>query len=145
MPAADAPEQPPIAGFGPTLVMRFGLVGLSATAIYAVLASVLMSREWIGLSAVRSSVAAYAVAALFSYFAHKTVTFMSRGRHRMEAPRFLLLTATGLAVAYCAPALLTGMLGLPGIVPVLVTCIAIPVLNLVVLGRWVFARRTSGR
>jgi hypothetical protein len=70
---------------------------------------------------------------------------MSRERHRTEAPRFLLLTATGLAVAYCAPALLTGMLGLPGIVPVLVTCIVIPVFNLVVLGHWVFVRRTSGQ
>jgi putative flippase GtrA len=145
MPAARAPEEPAIAGFGPMLLMRFGLVGIAATALYAALASVLMSPKWFGLSAVRASLAAYAAAALFSYLAHKGVTFMSRGRHRAEAPRFLLLTATGLAVAYGAPALLTGMLGLPGIVPVLVTCIAIPVLNLIVLGRWVFAPRTSSR
>jgi putative flippase GtrA len=145
MPAARAPEKTSIAGFGPMLLIRFGLVGSAATALYAALASVLMSREWIGLSAVRASLAAYVAAALFSYLAHKAVTFMSREPHRTEAPRFLLLAVTGLAVAYCAPALLTGILGLPGIVPVLVTCIVIPVLNLVVLRRWVFMPRTSGR
>jgi putative flippase GtrA len=125
------------------LLVRFGLVGIAATALYAALASLLMSREWIGLSAVQASLAAYAAAALFSYLAHKGVTFMSRGRHRSEAPRFLVLTATGLAVAYCAPALLTGMLGLPAIVPVVSTCLVIPVLNLMVLGRWVFAGRAG--
>jgi putative flippase GtrA len=145
MPAAHAPEKSWITGVGPRLVMRFGLVGIAATALYAGLASLLMSREWMGLSAVRASIAAYAIAALFSYVAHKAVTFVSRGRHRIEAPRFLLLTAMGLAVAYCAPTLLTGMLGLPAMVPILVTCILIPVLNFVLLGRWVFARRTSDR
>jgi putative flippase GtrA len=120
--------------------MRFGLVGIAATALYAALAIVFMR---IGLATVQASLAAYAGAALFSYLAHKSVTFMSLGRHRTEAPRFLLLTATGLAVAYLAPALLTGVFGLPGIVPVLVTCILIPALNLLVLDRWVFAERKS--
>jgi putative flippase GtrA len=129
-----------LAGLGPKLLMRFGLVGIAATALYAALAVVSMR---IGLPTVQASLAAYAAAALFSYLAHKSVTFMSLGRHRTEAPRFLLLTATGLAVAYLAPALLTGMFGLPGIVPVLVTCILIPALNLLVLDRWVFAERKS--
>jgi GtrA-like protein len=67
------------------LLIRFGLVGIAATALYAALASVLMSREWIGLSAVRASLAAYVAAALFSYLAHKAVTFMSREPDRTEA------------------------------------------------------------
>ena len=120
--------------------MRFGLVGIAATTLYAALAIVFMR---VGLATVQASLAAYAATALFSYLAHKSVTFMSLGRHRTEAPRFLLLTATGLAVAYLAPALLTGLFGLPGIVPVLVTCILIPALNLLVLDRWVFAERKS--
>jgi putative flippase GtrA len=142
MRAARAPEKH-LAAFGPKLLMRFGLVGIAATALYAVLAVLLMDRQWVGLPAVRASLAAYAAAALFSYLAHKSVTFMSRGRHRTEAPRFLLLTAAGLVVAFMAPALLTGVLGLPGIVPVLVTCILIPTLNLLVLDRWVFAERKA--
>jgi putative flippase GtrA len=145
MRVAPAPEKRLVGGFGPKLLMRFGLIGIAATALYAALAIVFMNWEWVGLTIVQASLAAYAAAALFSYLAHKFVTFMSRGRHRTEAPRFLLLTATGLAVAYAAPALLTGMLGLPGIVPVLVTCILIPALNLLLLDRWVFARRRPDR
>jgi putative flippase GtrA len=141
MPAAPAREKRP-AGFGPKL-LRFGLVGIAATALYAILATLFMSR--IGLDAVPASLAAYAAAALFSYLAHKSATFMSRGLHRTEAPRFLLLTAVGLAVAYAAPAVLTGVFGLPGIVPVLVTCVLVPALNLLALDRWVFARRNPDR
>lgn len=143
MHAARVPEKYSIAGFGPKLLIRFGLVGIAATALYATLATILMNREWFGLTAVQASLAAYAAAALFSYVAHKSATFMSRGRHRTEAPRFLLLTAMGFAVAYMAPALLTGVLRLPAIIPVLVTCILVPVLNLLVLDRWVFAQRSS--
>jgi putative flippase GtrA len=141
MRAVRAPR--PIAGFRPKLLLRFVLVGIAATALYAILATLFMTR--VGLSAVPASLAAYAAAALFSYLAHKSGTFMSRGRHRAEAPRFVLLTAVGLAVAFAAPALLTGVLGLPGIVPVLVTCILIPALNLLALDRWVFARRKPDR
>ncbi|TIX34713.1 MAG: GtrA family protein, partial [Mesorhizobium sp.] len=49
-----------------------------------------------------------------------------------------LLTASGLAVAIALPGLLTQMLGVPAAVPILLTCIAVPVINYVVLGRWVF-------
>ena len=101
--------------------MRFGLVGIAATALYAVLAHLLMDREWIGLSAVQASLAAQSWPRCFPYFTYKAVTFMSRGPHPREAPRFLLLTATGLSVTYGAPAVLTGMLGLPGMVSIMVT------------------------
>lgn len=143
MRAARASEKRSIVGFGPKLLIRFGLVGIAATALYAILVTVFMNL--IGLSAVQASLAAYAAAALFSYLAHKSRTFMSRGRHRTEAPRFVLLTVVGLAVAYAAPALLTGVLGLPGVVPVLVICILIPALNLLILDRWVFAQRKPDR
>ena len=144
MPAVRVREKHLIAGFGLQLLTRFGLVGILATAIYAILATLLVQREWIGLTAVQASLAAYGVASVFSYLAHKSVTFMSRGSHRREGPRFLLVTSVGLAVAYSMPALLTGFLGLPAIIPVLVTCVFIPAFNLLILNRWVFAERESG-
>ncbi|TIS33916.1 MAG: GtrA family protein, partial [Mesorhizobium sp.] len=63
------------------------------------------------------------------------------GSHRSQAPRFVLLTIAGLAMAYAAPYLLTVTFGLPLAVPVLLTSLAIPALNLLVLDRWVFAER----
>ncbi|MER8857010.1 GtrA family protein [Mesorhizobium sp. M0757] len=121
------------------LLARFGLVGIAATILYAALATAFVKSERFGFSPVRASLAAYAAAALFSYLAHRSVTFMSRGSHRSEAPRFLFLAAIGLAIAYGAPALLTAKLGLPLIFPIMITCLLVPGINFVVLDRWVFA------
>lgn len=129
---------------GVKFLARFGSVGIAATILYAVLAAV-FARADLGFTPVQASLAAYGAAALFSYLAHKSFSFMSAGSHRSEAPRFLLLTATGLGVAYAAPKLFTVMLGLPLFVPILLTCLIIPALNLIVLDRWVFAERGADR
>ncbi|MER8501759.1 GtrA family protein [Mesorhizobium sp. M0195] len=130
---------------GLRLLARFGSVGIAATILYAVMATALVKWQRFGLSPVGASLAAYTAAALFSYLAHKFVTFASSGSHRSEAPRFLLLTATGFAVAYAAPALLTAKFGLPPIIAILVTCLLVPAVNLLMLDRWVFAQRRRGQ
>jgi putative flippase GtrA len=117
---------------------RFALIGIASTVIYAVSAFLLSSLPGATLPAALASFAAYAMAALFSYTGHKYFTFTSGGSHAMELPRFLLLTASGLIVAIVLPELLTQMLGIPALVPILLTCIAVPIINYVVLGRWVF-------
>jgi len=127
------------AGGALELLARFGLVGIAATILYAALAAAFVKSEWFGFSPIRASLAAYAAAALFSYLAHRSVTFMSRGSHRSGAPRFLMLAAIGFAIAYGAPALLTAKLGLPLIFPIMITCLLVPAINFVVLDRWVFA------
>ena len=134
-------ENRAIAGYGVELLARFGLVGIIATVIYAALTTALLQLDWAGFSFALASLVAYASAAVFSYIAHKVVTFASSGSHRREGPRFVLLTATGFAVAYVMPVLLTGTLGLPPVIPILVTCTLMPVANLFMLDRWVFAAR----
>ncbi|RJT41343.1 GtrA family protein [Mesorhizobium waimense] len=133
------------AGGGLKLLARFGFVGIAATILYAALAAAFTKSERIGFTPIQASLAAYATATLFSYLAHKSVTFVSGGSHQSEAPRFLLLAATGLAIAYGAPALLTVKLGLPLVIPVLVTCLLVPAINFFVLDRWVFAARIPGQ
>ncbi|MER8827361.1 GtrA family protein [Mesorhizobium sp. M0938] len=145
MRAAPMSEGRSTAGAGLKLLARFGLVGVAATILYAVLATVLVKSERFGVTPVQASLSAYAAAAVFSYLAHKSVTFMSSGSHRSEAARFLLLTATGFAVAYAVPALLTMKLGLSPIIGILVTCLLIPAVNLLMLDRWVFAQGRPGR
>jgi putative flippase GtrA len=122
-------------------IARFGAVGIVATAIYAILATVLTKWDWIGLKPVTASLAAYAAAAIFSYLAHKSVTFLSSGAHRLEGPRFLALTATGIAIAYAAPVVLTDIFDLEPVFAILATCVLVPALNFVVMDRWVFAGR----
>jgi len=115
---------------------RFAAIGASATLLYAGLA---LAFTGLGIAATGASVLAFLLAAVFSYGGHKYVTFVSGGRHAFELPRFLVVSAAGLAVVSVMPAVLTDMLGLPAAVPILLACIVIPAVNYVVLGRWVFA------
>ncbi|RUW34111.1 MULTISPECIES: GtrA family protein [unclassified Mesorhizobium] len=116
---------------------RFAVIGGAATLVYA-LCALLLSGGGRALSATSASVIAYVIAGVFSYAGHKYFTFVSAGAHRFELPRFLLLNAMGLAIAAALPGLLTGRLGMPAAVPVLLTCVAVPLVNYIMLGRWVF-------
>lgn len=119
---------------------RFAAIGLAATLLYALVA---LTFGHLGLPATVASVAAYLLASIVSYAGHKYVTFLSGGRHVSELPRFLALSAAGLAVVSILPALLTGVLGLPAAVPIMLACVVIPAVNYIVLGRWVFASEGS--
>jgi len=124
-------------------VSRFALIGGMATLIYVVLAFVLSGGAGpVILPAVAASIAAYAVAAVFSYSGHKYFTFVSGGAHVFEAPRFAALTALGLGISWLVPAVMADGLGLSPAWPIIVTCLVVPVLNYVVLERWVFASRS---
>jgi putative flippase GtrA len=117
---------------------RFAVIGVIATVLYAVLA---LAFTRLGIAATEASVLAFLLAAIFSYAGHKYVTFVSGGRHAFELPRFLAVSAAGLAVVSAMPAVLTGMLGFPAAVPILLACVVIPAINYVVMGRWVFASK----
>jgi putative flippase GtrA len=114
---------------------RFATIGLASTLLYAALA---FGFSHMGFAATEASVLAFLLAAIFSYAGHKYVTFVSGGSHAFELPRFLALSVTGLVAVSVLPAFLTGMLGLPAAVPFLLACVVIPVVNYIVLGRWVF-------
>ncbi|MET3578747.1 putative flippase GtrA [Mesorhizobium robiniae] len=127
----------------PRRLLKFASVGLAATILYALCAGLFASAGSRYLSPALASVAAYAIAAIFSYLGHKFFTFMSAGSHQFEAPRFAVLTGFGLAAAYLLPMVLVGQFGLPVAIPILLTCILIPVVNFVVLDRWIFSGRSA--
>ena len=119
---------------------RFGSVGVIATLIYAAVAYSLT--RFADLGAVLASVVAYAVAGVFAYVGHKRFTFRSTGSHADDAPRFIAAQLLGVGVATATPFLLTDLWRAPPIAPILFTCVAVPVLNFVVLNLLVFK---SGR
>ncbi len=118
-------------------VLRFAMIGLAATLLYAVLAITFEAAFRLG--PVPASVLAYGCSAAFSYFGHKFITFLSAGEHRKEAPRFIATALAGFGLATAAPAILTHWLGLPSWVAIAFTCLVIPLVNLLVLDRWVFS------
>ena len=130
-----APRLRRIGGLWSLRLSRFAAIGILSTVLYAALA---LTFNRLGIQATGASVLAFGIAAIFSYAGHKYVTYVSGGRHAFELPRFLALSAAGLAVVSMLPALLSGVLGLPAAVPVLLACIVVPAVNYVVLGRWVF-------
>jgi putative flippase GtrA len=118
---------------------RFLIIGLGATLLYAMFAAVFSTGETVLMQPASGSVLSYVIAAVFSYAGHKYFTFASNGAHRFEAPRFVVLTFLGLAVSFVLPAVLSGVLGLRPQIPIVLTCILIPVVNYAVLRHWVFA------
>ncbi|MEX0955309.1 MAG: GtrA family protein [Rhizobiaceae bacterium] len=121
-------------------ITKFISIGVTATILYAACAGLLAVGP-LARAPAAASLLAYVIAALFSYAGHKFFTFMSAGAHRIEAPRFAVLTLFGVAISYALPTLLTVRLGLPVAVPILLICMFIPAVNFVVLGRWVFSGR----
>ena len=121
---------------------RFGAVGVACSALFAGLAWSLTAMA--GLPAIAASLAAYVMAGVVSYLGQKLFTFRSEARHSDAAPRFLLLFAVGATIAASAPLLLTERLGLPPIVAIAFTCLAVPLFNYVVLGRLVFRGGMDG-
>ncbi|WP_419907114.1 GtrA family protein [Hoeflea sp.] len=123
------------------LISRFALVGLTATLLYAVLAMALEALFHATAGQATLSIAAYSIAAIFSYVAHRIFTFASNGAYHFEIPRFVLLTAVGFAISYVLPVIVGSVLGLPMFVSVAGVCIVIPLINFFALDRWVFSGR----
>jgi putative flippase GtrA len=117
------------------MLSRFVAVGLAATMAYPVL---FLSGLSIGLmSAPTASIFAYAISAALSYIGHRYFSFQSKEPHGAALRRFVPLTLLGLAVAGVMP-LASSSLGLPNWMAAIATCVAVPVINAVMLSGLVF-------
>jgi putative flippase GtrA len=115
----------------------FATVGAGATVGYAVIAGGL---AWLGVATLWASLIAYGLCACWSYFGHKRFTFASSGAHRVEAPRFVVATAAGLAVAAATPILFARLFGPSPWAAVLATCLLVPVISYVAAESFVFRK-----
>ena len=80
---------------------RFSLIGVVVTIFYFAAASAL---NLAGATTTSASIWAYLLATTVSYFTHRSFTFRSRARHHSAMPRFLIVSAIGLAIAAILPA-----------------------------------------
>ncbi len=120
----------------PWRLLRFGLVGIVATVLYAVFAWLFTVPA--GLPAVVASILAYCLGALFSYSAHRRITFRSDRPVMQEVPRFAGVSLIGWIVAILSPLILTNGWGLPPVVAIVFASVAVPVLSFIGLERFVF-------
>ena len=122
-------------------ILRFVLIGGTGTTIYIILTLVLNAK--IGLPAALASFVAHCCTALYSYLGHRVFTFGSNRPHRQAITRFTGLTLVGYGFSITIPWLMTSVYGLPLIIPVLVTSVAVPLLNFLMMERIVFPKNTQ--
>jgi putative flippase GtrA len=120
-------------------IAAFAGVGALATVGYFIIAE---SLGFLGLKPVLASLVAYGICACWSYLGQKRFAFGSSAPHHVEAPRFVVATVAGLAIAAGMPRLFGGLLVSPHLA-VLATCILVPAVSFVISQYFVF--RPSGQ
>jgi len=111
--------------------VRFAIVGLSATCVNSGVFVVLVH---LGLSGVFSTILAYAVAFLISYFGHSSWTFESKGKLH----RFLAASLLGLAMNTAISYVLVDAMASPAWIAAMLMMSLTPVLTYLVMKLWVF-------
>ncbi|MEP7097223.1 MAG: GtrA family protein [Dokdonella sp.] len=138
-PLAVVSEGEPVRSLTSKLV-RFPIVGALSSAVYAASTWFYIARLGLGSSA--ATFAGYATAIPFSFFAHRSFTFGSRGAVGVEIKRFALVHAAGMLVAWLSMRA-SQVLGLHYAVGIVTAVLLVPLVSFVVLNRWVF--RTNAR
>jgi putative flippase GtrA len=122
----------------PARILRFAVIGGVSTLIYAVLTLALSAMHGFGMPVTIASIAGYGAGAVFSYCGHRFVTFMSDGAVGFEIVRFACATALGFLLSVGLAVILADVAGLPPLVPVAIASILVPVLNFIILRKFVF-------
>ena len=122
----------------PARILRYAAIGGVSTLIYAVLTLALSAMHGFGMPVTIASIAGYGAGAVFSYCGHRFVTFMSDGAVGFEIVRFACATALGFLLSVGLAVILADVAGLPPLVPVAIASILVPVLNFIILRKFVF-------
>jgi putative flippase GtrA len=117
-------------------ILRFGLIGICATLVYALTAA--MAIEILSISPIPSSILGQAVSAVVSYLGHSIFTFRVKTDHRAFLWRFMIIAGLTLATNVTVTWLLTDILRLSHRVMIAVVSILIPTINYVCNRFWVF-------
>lgn len=116
--------------------LRFALVALVSTSLYAVACYLLITQL-----AVRPSVAsvfAYLFSMLFNFVGQKRFAFESDGRWLPEVIRFCVMHGINMGFSYGLTELVVTVLGLHFGVAIAATMALVPFLSFIILRLWVF-------
>ncbi|MEM6549702.1 MAG: GtrA family protein [Pseudomonadota bacterium] len=122
-------------------VMRFGIVGISATALYFALA---WSMHRAGLVVEVASLIAQIISLIYSYYAQKRFTFGVAGEHKRFGPRFFVATLAILASAQTLVWFLDEQ-GVAATHTLLINSIYYPAASFLVHTFWTFAKPDARR
>ena len=116
----------------------FGLVGVVATGVYAVVANAAI--YLLGVEAKSASVFGFVIGSVFSFFAQGRVTFQVDRPDRRNVIRFCAQTIISLLISYYAIWVVVDLGGYPAILGTIIVCILIPAFNYLGMKFFVFRR-----
>ncbi len=119
-----------------TRLVRFGVVGVGATFVYAIVAYILAGV--FPRSAALASLIAFSISGVVSYYGHRLFTFKSGGSHARSAPRFVGVNLLAYGFSAAIPWILSDWLGYRPTISIAIVCIVIPVMNYLLLNLFVF-------
>jgi len=79
-------------------LVRFFVVGVTAFLIYAGLYALLSRWLWVSGNHTVENVVANVLGSIFGFFAHRKYTYQSSGSHIRQAPRFLVVMLSAMAL-----------------------------------------------
>lgn len=121
-------------------LVRFGIAGLAATVIYFLLFLAIDAAT--GMNPTLSSVLAYCLALIFSYFAQSRFVFLVTNDTAAQTGRFIASSALGLTISVVALEV-SQTAGWPNWVGSAIVCVSIPVLNFLMMNFWVFCSNSG--
>jgi putative flippase GtrA len=122
---------------------RFGTVGIVSLVVYTSLYTLLA--EATRLSAVPTSIVAYATAMVVSFVGHKYFTFATMGNIKAQIVKFVAMHFICLLITVIITDLVVDRLGWPYAVGILLVDIAIPLLSFLALKLVVFEEKSNLR
>lgn len=117
---------------------RYILVGGMTALGYLIVALFLV--RYVELSVAMSGFVAFNMMLPIAYLGHKLHTFQSEGAHRQEFPRFVFTAVLGASLSALLPWLFTTIVKSEPVIGFSVACIAIPLINYVLLSGYVFVQ-----
>ncbi len=119
-------------------VLRYLVSGGLAAAVYVAVTS--LANAVFHLPLVTAGILGYVISMPCAYVLHRVFSFASRQAVATEIPKFLLQSLVSSLLSGTLPALLTTM-GLSLAIALVITSLAIPLLNYLTLSLWVFKTR----
>lgn len=124
------------------LLIRFGMVGVTVAASYALAYHVQFTL--IGMGRFAANLIAFVLAIVLQYLLHATFTFKDR---RVADGRQVMRFGTTVFAGYVISVVVTSILVPRGVlgeaVGTAVVVLLLPVVNLIVMGLWVFGERAT--
>lgn len=117
--------------------VRFGLVGVTATAIHVIMLLLLV--EKLALAPVLASVPSFLSALIVSYLANQRWTFLAHGNHGRHFPRYAAVSVAGLFLNIAIMYGTVSLMHMPYLIGLSIVVVVVPLISFLLQRYWAFS------